>query len=178
MGVQNRTYPTWFQSEMFPKDFHVSPFSSRKGSYTVSTRNPHQSEPSVCVDRIDKVQDCIDIRVTLYSSKGHAKLYARAWCDIAHWFDPEEMSTWGLLKIMTLWLSLGRLTCTYLAFTPSTLISIQQPCLSASAQISASSWKLSNSPGFATFKCGIGPSPLAPQFHEELPMLRGNLPPH
>lgn len=41
-----------------PKDFHVFPFSSRKGSYFISTADPAKGED-------------VAIVVTLHSSKGH-----------------------------------------------------------------------------------------------------------
>ncbi|RDA88477.1 hypothetical protein CP532_6647 [Ophiocordyceps camponoti-leonardi (nom. inval.)] len=53
-------------SSTLEKDFHVSPFSSRKGSYALSVTDP-------------VVSNEIALRVTLRSSKGRAKLVARWW---------------------------------------------------------------------------------------------------
>ena len=51
-------------AKSWSKDFHVSPFNSRKGSYSMSSEDIYQKR------RVDNT-------ITLSSSKGHAKLVAR-----------------------------------------------------------------------------------------------------
>ena len=51
----------------WPKDFHVSPFNSRNGSYTLVAYDPFQNKSSLRVDNT----------ITLNSSKDHAKIVAR-----------------------------------------------------------------------------------------------------
>ncbi|OTA88158.1 hypothetical protein M434DRAFT_34951 [Hypoxylon sp. CO27-5] len=71
------------------KDFHVSPFNSRKGSYTVSTSNPADG-------------DGIQVTTTLLSSKGHPKLVAR-WWSIAPALDPSSLSTFQSFLFLLCW---------------------------------------------------------------------------
>ncbi|ATY63339.1 Cyclopropane-fatty-acyl-phospholipid synthase [Cordyceps militaris] len=53
----------------FEKDFHVSPFNSRKGSYSLLAKDP--LGPGMAAFR------GLDVTITLQSSKGHPKLVAR-----------------------------------------------------------------------------------------------------
>ncbi|KAI5917758.1 DUF1365-domain-containing protein [Camillea tinctor] len=70
------------------KDFHVSPFSSRKGSYVLSTADPASGN--------------IAITTTLRSSKCHPKLIAR-WWSIAPAIDPTALSTLDCLSLLIMW---------------------------------------------------------------------------
>jgi DUF1365 family protein len=56
-------------TDIWMKDFHVSPFNSRKGSYALKARNPFPS-PNISVPVIDNT-------ITLKSSKDFAKVVAR-----------------------------------------------------------------------------------------------------
>ncbi|KAM3476991.1 hypothetical protein MY8738_006685 [Beauveria namnaoensis] len=56
-------------SASFEKDFHVSPFNSRKGSYSVLAKDP--LGPGLATFR------GLDVTINLRSSKGHPKLVAR-----------------------------------------------------------------------------------------------------
>ncbi|OAA47359.1 DNA-binding WRKY domain-containing protein [Beauveria brongniartii RCEF 3172] len=56
-------------SASFEKDFHVSPFNSRKGSYSVLAKDP--LGPGLATFR------SLDVTINLRSSKGHPKLVAR-----------------------------------------------------------------------------------------------------
>jgi hypothetical protein len=56
-------------TDVWMKDFHVSPFNSRKGSYALKARNPFPS-PNELVPTIDNT-------ITLKSSKDYAKVVAR-----------------------------------------------------------------------------------------------------
>lgn len=62
-GAKSRFTDIWM------KDFHVSPFNSRKGSYVLKALNPF---PYATYD-----SPAIDNTITLISSKDHAKLVAR-----------------------------------------------------------------------------------------------------
>lgn len=59
--------------QKWPKDFHVSPFNSRKGSYSLLARDP--LSPSM------QGTGPIDNTINLVSSKGHGKLVARLLAD-------------------------------------------------------------------------------------------------
>lgn len=56
-------------SASFEKDFHVSPFNSRKGSYSVLAKDPLGPDM--------KSFRGLDVTINLQSSKGHPKLVAR-----------------------------------------------------------------------------------------------------
>lgn len=71
------------------KDFHVSPFNSRKGSYQISTSCPN-------------IAAKVSVKVTLFSSKGHPKLVARWWSDVSP-IDPSESSVLHLLWCLIRW---------------------------------------------------------------------------
>lgn len=60
--------PAAFKQE-WPKDFHVSPFNSRKGSYSLQAFDPLK-----CVA---EGRESVDSTITLRSSKGHGKIVAR-----------------------------------------------------------------------------------------------------
>lgn len=99
----------WFRSDVFAKDLHVSPFSSRGGSYRVVTRDP------AFVDTLrgdGESGSGIDVRVTLYSSEKRAKVYARAWSEESRIVDPETLSVLGFCRLFVVWFVLGRLACT------------------------------------------------------------------
>ena len=101
----------WFQSVSFEKDFHVSPFSSRKGTYTVTARNLLQY-PSKAKDEPPGRYDVpLDIKVRLCSSQNFLKLYARTWCSQNDVLDPENLSYWDVVRIIWVWLRIGRMPC-------------------------------------------------------------------
>lgn len=60
--------PRLFKQE-WPKDFHVSPFNSRKGSYSLRASDPLKD--------VQENRDPIDTTITLKSSGGHGKIVAR-----------------------------------------------------------------------------------------------------
>lgn len=74
-------------TDLWMKDFHVSPFNSRKGSYTLKAHNPF---PYAGYDT-----PTIDNTITLMSSKNHAKVVARLNC-VGKPLDPNEF---GLLDV-------------------------------------------------------------------------------
>lgn len=80
----------------WPKDFHVSPFNSRKGFYAGQFH--------------DILQDGhLDGTITLKSSKDHVKLIARLFAE-GDPLDPSTMSHLGKLKFLFGWWYVGFLT--------------------------------------------------------------------
>ncbi|KAI0470089.1 hypothetical protein GGR56DRAFT_684050 [Xylariaceae sp. FL0804] len=79
------------------KDFHVSPFNSRKGAYRLYAHNP-ASRKNVL------------IKVGLYSSKGYPKLWAR-WWSTGPAIDPSVSSVLSLLWCLVSWGFASSLTC-------------------------------------------------------------------
>ncbi|KAI0188240.1 hypothetical protein F4808DRAFT_446368 [Astrocystis sublimbata] len=75
--------------ETCAKDFHVSPFNSRKGTYSLTTTDPLRNED-------------LDVRVTLWSSKNCPKLVAR-WGLDAPAITPSESTLIPLLRCMIYW---------------------------------------------------------------------------
>ena len=105
----------------WPKDFHVSPFSSRKGSYALSAFDPVlYNAPQQ--ERGRAGTNAIDIITTLLSSKGHPKLVARLWSNATP-LDPATISNFQALKFLASWWWVGLVTCKCLAphhsFMPS-----------------------------------------------------------
>lgn len=60
--------PAVFKQE-WTKDFHVSPFNSRKGSYSIQAHDPLKS--------VAEGRESLDSTITMKSSKGHGKIVAR-----------------------------------------------------------------------------------------------------
>ncbi|MCJ1438104.1 hypothetical protein MMC27_007491 [Xylographa pallens] len=88
-------------TDAWVKDFHVSPFNSRKGSYALSAYDPFllsQSRPSP-----------INNTITLSSSKDHPKLVARIF-STGPAIDPSEMSLWSKLRFIASWWWVGFVT--------------------------------------------------------------------
>ena len=88
-------------TDAWVKDFHVSPFNSRKGSYALSAYDPFllgQSRPSP-----------INNTITLSSSKDHPKLIARIF-STGPAIDPSEMSLWSKLRFIASWWWVGFVT--------------------------------------------------------------------
>ena len=80
-----------------PKGFHVSPFSSRKGTYELEMLDPAAT-------------GIVDVKVTLWSSKGHRKLVARWWSADAA-VDADTCGVWGGIWLLLGWAWLGLITC-------------------------------------------------------------------
>ena len=83
------------------KDFHVSPFNSRKGSYALKALNPF---PFVNNDN-----PTIDNTITLRSSKDHAKLVARLYSTDAA-IDPHHLGFRGTFWFVLSWWWVGFVT--------------------------------------------------------------------
>jgi DUF1365 family protein len=88
-------------TDVWMKDFHVSPFNSRKGSYALKALDPF---PSVNHDN-----PMIDNTITLKSSKDHAKLVARLY-STGKALDPNELGFFGTLQFVLSWWWVGLVT--------------------------------------------------------------------
>jgi hypothetical protein len=80
------------------KDFHVSPFNSRKGTYSVRASDP--LGPGMEGFR------GIDVAIHLTSSKGHAKLVARLFSD-GDFVDPASMGLFAKGEFLCKWFWVG-----------------------------------------------------------------------
>lgn len=82
------------------KDFHVSPFNSRKGFYSLTASDAFvdpNSPPN------------FDNTIVLKSSKEHAKIVARVFSDGAP-IDPATAGFWGVTRFLMRWGWVGFLT--------------------------------------------------------------------
>jgi len=75
------------------KDFHVSPFNSRKGCYTLSAADPRK-------------EGRIDNTIVLKSSKDHVKLIARIFSERTS-IDPSKLSTLNKTGFLIRWFWVG-----------------------------------------------------------------------
>lgn len=80
------------------KDFHVSPFNSRKGSYALSALDPFAEGRDV--------EQMVDNRITLLSNHGRAKLVARVRSNAVP-LDPHFMTGLATFKVVMLWWWVG-----------------------------------------------------------------------
>ncbi|KAH6621772.1 hypothetical protein C7974DRAFT_397115 [Boeremia exigua] len=88
-------------TDLWMKDFHVSPFNSRKGSYALRAHNPF---PYVGYNT-----PMIDNTITLKSSKDHAKVVARLTC-VGPPLDPSEFGIMGAAWFISKWWWVGFVT--------------------------------------------------------------------
>lgn len=94
------TFKTKF-TDIWMKDFHVSPFNSRKGSYSLKALNPFPT-PTFSIPGVDNT-------ITLKSSKDYAKLVAR----VHTTGDPLDPATLGIiatLRFVGSWWWIGLVT--------------------------------------------------------------------
>lgn len=88
-------------SDMWTKDFHVSPFNSRKGGgYKLKSSNPFPTLDSF---------PTIDINIMLKSTKDHPKLIARLF-SVAKAWNAEQMSWFDTLNFLASWGWVGFMT--------------------------------------------------------------------
>ena len=83
------------------KDFHVSPFNSRKGTYSLKAQNLFSSE--------FQHTTLIANTITLLSSKNHAKLVASV-TSTASSIDPYRLGGFEKLHFIITWASIGFIT--------------------------------------------------------------------
>lgn len=89
--------------QTWAKDFHVSPFSSRKGAYALAAENPFPDIISEnCIARVHAT-------ITLRSSKGFIKLVARVNSEGAA-VDPTSLDTWQKIGFLFRWWWIGLAT--------------------------------------------------------------------
>ena len=87
----------------WPKDFHVSPFNSRKGAYSLSASDPFfpHSKGSAAT--------LVNNTITLSSSKQHPKLIARVFSS-SDGIDPCKVDGWDAFKLIAAWWWVGFVT--------------------------------------------------------------------
>jgi hypothetical protein len=88
-------------TNFWAKEFHVSPFNSRKGTYSLVAYDPLYPSMSE--------QGFVNNAVTLKSSKDHPKLVARIFSEGVP-VDPQTMSTLRKLKFLVSWWWVGLVT--------------------------------------------------------------------
>ena len=91
------------------KDFHVSPFNSRKGNYTLNAHDPFASSSSSSSKRGDEERAIISNTITLTSSKQHAKLIARVFSTQPS-LDPSSLGLIEEIKLVAGWWWVGFVT--------------------------------------------------------------------
>ena len=87
--------------QSWPKDFHVSPFNSRKGSYTLTATDP--LDPSM------QGTGPVSVAIKLVSSKGHPKMVAALSSQGAA-MDPCTMTSSQQFRFLASWWWVGLLT--------------------------------------------------------------------
>ncbi|RDA87724.1 hypothetical protein CP532_1788 [Ophiocordyceps camponoti-leonardi (nom. inval.)] len=85
----------------WPKDFHVSPFNSRKGTYSVLANDPLGAG-------MEGFRG-LDVTIRLRSNKGHAKIVARLFSD-GECVDPSRMSAMRRFAFVGSWFWVGFVT--------------------------------------------------------------------
>ncbi|KAL9000549.1 MAG: hypothetical protein Q9169_000842 [Polycauliona sp. 2 TL-2023] len=88
-------------NDTWSKDFHVSPFNSREGSYALNAHEPFAPHLSGT--------GMIDNTITLSSSESHAKLVARVF-STATGSDPATLGYWATLRFVVAWWWVGFVT--------------------------------------------------------------------
>lgn len=88
----------------WPKDFHVSPFNSRKGAYSLSANDPFFPQLNTRAGAA-----LVNNTITLNSSKNHPKLIARVFSS-SDSIDPYKITGWGIFKFIAAWWWVGFVT--------------------------------------------------------------------
>lgn len=94
-------------SAAWQKDFHVSPFNSRKGGYSLLATDPFvdhlvNGELKASCKRVNNT-------ITLSSSKDHPKLIARVF-STSEGIDPYNFKEWQLARFIASWWWVGFVT--------------------------------------------------------------------
>ncbi|KAI0472856.1 hypothetical protein GGR56DRAFT_586101 [Xylariaceae sp. FL0804] len=87
--------------QTWSKDFHVSPFNSRKGNYSLVAHDP--LGPNM------ESRGSINMTISLGSSKGHTKLVARVFSE-GEAIDPESMTVPQMTAFLFRWWWVGFVT--------------------------------------------------------------------
>ncbi|KAI1085233.1 hypothetical protein F5B20DRAFT_521464 [Whalleya microplaca] len=87
--------------QTWPKDFHVSPFNSRKGAYSLVAHDPLL--PNM------EGKGLVNTTINLISSKDHAKLVARIFSE-GDAIDPTEMTMFQKFRFIASWWWVGFVT--------------------------------------------------------------------
>ena len=98
--MENQTSSAKF-AKTWMKDFHVSPFNSRKGSYSLAALDPFST-------RLNG-KGPVDNTITLSSSKEHSKLVARIF-STSKGLDPTSFTKWDILRFFASWWWVGFVT--------------------------------------------------------------------
>lgn len=85
-------------TKTWPKDFHVSPFNSRKGAYSLVATDPLASSGT----RVDN-------SITLKSSKDHVKIVARVF-STEPGLNPLALGSWSKISLILVWSWVGFVT--------------------------------------------------------------------
>ena len=91
-------------AKSWQKDFHVSPFNSRKGAYSLSANDPffpHLSSGAGAA--------LVNNTITLSSSKQYPKLIARVFSS-SDSIDPYDLKAWDTIKFVAAWWWVGFVT--------------------------------------------------------------------
>lgn len=94
-------------SAAWKKDFHVSPFNSRKGGYSLSATDPFVNH----LMKGDLKGNCgrVNNTITLSSSKDHPKLIARIF-STSESIDPYGLDEWQIARFILSWWWVGFVT--------------------------------------------------------------------
>lgn len=92
--------PPIFKQE-WPKDFHVSPFNSRKGSYSLLASDPLYA--------LSQGRSPVEATIVLKSSKGHGKIVARLFSD-GDGLTPSSMAFGEKIWFLLSWWWVGFVT--------------------------------------------------------------------
>jgi DUF1365 family protein len=101
-GRQKQKDKTLAFSETWDKDFHVSPFNSRKGSYSLQAIDPLATHEESGHVRIDNT-------IVLRSSKESPKIVARVWSEGPP-YDAVNISNLKLARFIVAWWWVGFIT--------------------------------------------------------------------
>lgn len=94
-------------TDVWMKDFHVSPFNSRKGSYALRAIDPFAEHPDLAEEGLEMVK--IDNTITLKSSKDYGKLVARIYSTGTP-SPAENLGLWGTIRFIASWWWVGLVT--------------------------------------------------------------------
>lgn len=101
-GVDSNVRKETIFTNSWTKDFHVSPFNSRKGSYSLKA-----VDPLAAYKKSGRLS--IDNTIVLHSSGEHAKLVARVFSE-GEPQDPVSLGTLQLSKFIAAWWWVGLMT--------------------------------------------------------------------